>query len=144
MNVVTMPLYNPLRRFERLADELLGVAEAAPQGPAYDIRKTGDDSYALSVAVPGFAEKDLEIVAQDRVLVVRGKVEPSDGNGWVRRGIARETFERRFALGEHVTVKGARLELGILNVELAREVPEALKPRTIAIGGPSPSQVQAA
>jgi molecular chaperone IbpA len=134
MNVVTMPLYSPLRRFERLADELLGVAEAAPSGPAYDIRKTSDDAYVLSVAVPGFAENDLEVVAHDRTLTVRGKTEPGEANGWVRRGIARETFERRFALGEHVIVNGARLELGILNVELAREVPEALKPRTIAIG----------
>ncbi len=134
MNVVTMPLYSPLRRFERLADELLGVAEAAPSGPAYDIRKTSDDTYVLSVAVPGFAESDLEVVAHDRTLTVRGKTEPGEANGWVRRGIARETFERRFALGEHVVVKGAKLELGILNVELAREVPEALKPRTIAIG----------
>jgi molecular chaperone IbpA len=133
MNVVTMPLYNPLRRFERLADELLGVAEAAPNGPAYDIRKTGDDAYVLSLAVPGFAEKDLELVVHDRTLLVRGKVEATESNGWVRRGIARETFERRFALGEHVIVKDARLELGILNIELAREVPEALKPRTIAI-----------
>ena len=140
MNVVTMPLYNPLRRFERLADELLGIAEAAPSGPAYDIRSTGENSYVVSVAVPGFAEKDLEIVAHDRTLTVRGKAEQADSDGWVRRGIAREGFERRFALGEHVTVKGAKLELGILNVELEREVPEALKPRTIAIG----SQAQAA
>lgn len=140
MNVVTLPLYNPLRRFERLADELFGVAEAAPTGPAYDIRKTGDDSYVLSIAVPGFAEKDLEIVAQDRGLVVKGKVEQTESDGWIRRGIAREPFERRFALGEHVRVNGAKLELGVLHVELAREVPEALKPRTIAIG----SQAQAA
>lgn len=137
MNVVTLPLYNPLRRFER---ELFGVAEAAPSGPAYDIRKTGDDSYALSIAVPGYAEKDLEIVAHDRSLVVKGKVEQADSEGWIRRGIARESFERRFALGEHVRVSGAKLELGVLHVELAREVPEALKPRTIAIG----SQSQAA
>ncbi|MFO1069294.1 MAG: Hsp20 family protein [Geminicoccaceae bacterium] len=134
MNVVTLPLYNPLRRFERLADELLGVAEAAPAGPAYDIRKTGDNAYVLHVAVPGYAEKDLSIVAQDRVLTVSGKVEAVESEGWIRRGIARESFERRFALGEHVQVKAAKLENGILTVELAREVPEAMKPRTIAIG----------
>jgi molecular chaperone IbpA len=134
MNVVTLPLYHPLRRFERLADELLGVAEAAPQGPAYDIRKTADDAYRLSLAVPGFAEKDVDIVTQDRALVIRGKVEQAESEGWVRRGIAREPFERRFALGEHVQVKGASLELGILHIDLVREVPEALKPRTIAIG----------
>lgn len=134
MNVVTLPLYNPLRRFERLADELLGVAEAAPQAPAYDIRKTADDAYRLSLAIPGFAEKDIEIVAQDRALIVRGKVEQTESEGWVRRGIAREPFERRFALGEHVHVRSASLELGVLHVDLAREVPEALKPRTIAIG----------
>lgn len=134
MNVVTLPLYNPMRRFERLADELLGVAEAAPQGPHYDIRKTADDAYRLSLAVPGFAEKDIELVAQDRTLVVRGKVEQTDSEGWIRRGIARDGFERRFALGEHVQVKGASLELGILHIDLVREVPEALKPRTIAIG----------
>jgi molecular chaperone IbpA len=140
MNVVTLPLYNPLRRFERLADELFGVAEAAPTGPAYDIRKTGDDSFVLSVAVPGYAEKDLEIVAHDRTLTVKGKVEQVESEGWIRRGIARESFERRFALGEHVRVAGAKLELGVLHIELTREVPEALKPRTIAIG----AQAQAA
>ncbi len=140
MNVVTLPLYNPLRRFERLADELLGVTEAGPAGPAYDIRKAADDSFVLSVAVPGYAEKDLEIVAHDRTLTVKGKVEQADSEGWIRRGIARESFERRFALGEHVHVAGAKLELGVLHVELKREVPEALKPRTIAIG----AQVQAA
>lgn len=140
MNVVTLPLYSPLRRFERLADELLGVTEAGPAGPAYDIRKTADDSFVLSVAVPGYAEKDLEIVAHDRTLTVKGKVEQVDSEGWIRRGIARESFERRFALGEHVQVAGAKLELGVLHVELKREVPEALKPRTVAIG----AQAQAA
>ena len=140
MNVVTLPLYTPLRRFERLADELFGVAEAAPAGPAYDIRKTAEDSFVLSVAVPGYAEKDLEIVAHDRTLTLKGKVEQTDSEGWIRRGIAREPFERRFALGEHVRVAGAKLELGVLNIELTREVPEALKPRTIAIG----AQAQAA
>ena len=139
MNVVTLPLYNPLRRFDRLAGELFGVAEAAPSGPSYDIRKTGDDSFVLSVAVPGYAEKDFEIVAHDRTLTVKGKVESTDSDGWIRRGIARKSFERRFALGEHVRVAGAKLELGVLNVELTREVPEALKPRTIAIGAQAPA-----
>lgn len=133
MNVVTLPLYGSLRRFERLADEFFGVAEAAPSVPPYDIRKTGEDAYRLSLAVPGFAEKDIELVVQDRILTVRGKVEQTESEGWIRRGIAREPFERRFTLGEHVEVKGAVLEHGILHIDLAREVPEALKPRTITI-----------
>jgi molecular chaperone IbpA len=136
MNVVNLPLYGGFRRFDRLADELLGVAE---NGPAYDIRKTNEESFELSLAVPGFAEKDLEIVAHERQLLVKGKVEATDSEGWIRRGIAREPFERRFALGEHVLVKSAKLENGLLRVELAREVPEALKPRSIAIGPAQPA-----
>jgi molecular chaperone IbpA len=132
MNVVSLPLYGSFRRLDRLADELLGVADTAP---AYDIRKTGEDGFELILAVPGFAEPDIEITVHDRQLLIKGRIGAGDGNGWVRRGIAREPFERRFALGEHVVVKAARLERGLLHVELVREVPEALKPRTIAIGG---------
>jgi molecular chaperone IbpA len=136
MNIVNLPLHGSFRRLDRLADELLGVAEAAP---AYDIRKTGEESFELILAVPGFTETDLEIVGHDRALVIKGKVEAAESDGWIRRGIAREPFARRFALGEHVVVKGARLEHGLLHVQLAREVPEALKPRTIRIGTPQPA-----
>ena len=122
----------------RAAERCLWVT--APPLPA-DAARAGLVA-ALGESEVAAAEQrgQLEIVAHDRTLTVKGKVEQVESEGWIRRGIARESFERRFALGEHVRVAGAKLELGVLHIELTREVPEALKPRTIAIG----AQAQAA
>ena len=113
-------------------------------GPAYDIADLGENRHEVALAVPGYGEEQLEITVENGTLLVRGK--PA-GHGaetrYVRQGIARGGFERRFELAEHVLVKGARLENGVLHVELAREVPEALKPRTIKIGGGSEPQIEA-
>ena len=101
---------------------------------AYDLVKAGDDRYRLTLPVPGFAEAELELETKDADLVVRGTPAPRDGEETVlHRGIVRRAFERRFALGEHVRVDGARLVNGLLAIDLVREVPEAMKPRTIAI-----------
>jgi molecular chaperone IbpA len=102
--------------------------------PAYDLVRSGDDRYRLALAVPGFSDEELEIETRKDELVVRGKA-PSTGadEAVLHRGIERHPFERRFALAEHVRVDAARLERGLLQIDLVREVPEALRPRTIAI-----------
>lgn len=105
----------------------------------YDLVKTRRDRYRLTLAVPGFGEEDLEIVTRDADLVVRG-TPPGTANDVtaddvtvLHRGLVRRPFERRFALAEHVRVDGARLADGLLTIDLVRELPEALEPRTIAI-----------
>jgi len=101
---------------------------------AYDLVKTGDDRYRLTLAVPGFGDDDLEIETRDADLVVRGTPPgTADDVTVLHRGLVRRPFERRFALGEHIRVDRARLADGLLTIELVREVPEALKPRSIAI-----------
>jgi molecular chaperone IbpA len=109
-----------------------------PQTPAgappYDLAKTGKDHYRLTLEVPGFAAAELELGTEDGQLVVRGQPEPVESQAtFLHRGIRRPAFERRFNLAEHVRVEGARLQDGLLTVELAREMPDALRPRTIAI-----------
>jgi molecular chaperone IbpA len=109
----------------------------APAYPPYNIEKTGDDQYRITMAVAGFGENDISIVAQDNSLVISGKVEREENEEepkFLYRGIAGRAFERRFELAEHIRVSGANLENGLLHVDLVREVPEAMKPRQIKIG----------
>jgi molecular chaperone IbpA len=103
--------------------------------PPYNIEKTGEDAYRITLAVAGFAEDELSIEARDGQLVVTGrKAETEDGNTNVlHRGIATRAFERRFQLADHVRAVEARTENGLLHIDLVREVPEALKPRKIEI-----------
>jgi molecular chaperone IbpA len=122
-------------RLARLADN--AAANAEVQGyPPYNIEKTGDDSYRLTMAVAGFRPSDLDITAKDNTLVISGRV-TAEGQGAevLYRGIAGRAFERRFVLADHMVVEGADLSDGLLHVGLKRVVPEALKPRKIAIGG---------
>lgn len=106
----------------------------AAGGTDYDLTRTGDDRYRLALAVPGFAADDLVVEVEAAELVVRGTPAPgNDGAAVLHRGFVRRPFERRFALGEHVRVEDARLEHGLLRIDLVRDVPEALRPRTIAI-----------
>ena len=135
------PLYRSTVGFDRFAsmlDQVLAGETAQPSYPPYNIEKTGDDAYRITLAVAGFAEAALEIEARDGVLVVKGArnaPEGEDGPTYLHRGIAERAFERRFQLADHVRAVGASMENGLLHVELRREVPEALKPRRIAIGG---------
>jgi molecular chaperone IbpA len=132
------PLFRTAIGFDRMA-RLMDTAMSsgdAPSYPPYNIEKTGDDTYRLTVAVAGFRPEELDLVVKENTLVVSGKV---NGEGqkaeMLYRGIAGRAFERRFVLADHIVVEGAELQNGLLHVGLKRVVPEALKPRRIAIGG---------
>jgi molecular chaperone IbpA len=137
------PLFRYSVGFDRL-DDLFETAFRNTQEvsyPPYNIVKTGQDDYRITLAVAGFGESDLEIVVKENLLTVRGKV--SDGEKdkdvtYLHRGIAGRAFEHRFQLADHVRVAGAQLANGLLDVELVREVPEAMKPQRIEIGAGTP------
>ncbi|MGG5887054.1 Hsp20 family protein [Falsiroseomonas sp. HC035] len=131
------PLFRSAIGFDRMA-RLVETARAAADGPSYppyNIEKTGEDNYVLTMAVAGFGPDDIEVTAHDNTLTVSGKAAPAPAeNGRVLyRGIAGRAFERRFVLADHIVIEGAQLEHGLLHVALRRQVPEALKPRRIAI-----------
>jgi molecular chaperone IbpA len=131
------PLFRSTIGFDRLT-RLVDAAtrlDSAPSYPPYNIEKTGEDAYRLTMAVAGFSRDELDITVQENLLVVTGKAKQEDEDGrYLHRGIARRAFERRFSLADHIKVVGASLDNGMLHVDLVREVPEAMKPRTIAIG----------
>jgi len=145
--------FAPYRRstvgFDRLFDTLEAAARGDAGGtnyPPYDIERTGDDSYRITLAVAGFAEEEIELTAQQNLLVVAGKkadvAANDDDRRYLHRGIATRAFERRFQLADHVRVTGASLTNGMLAVDLVREVPEAMKPRKIAIGGANVTAIE--
>lgn len=133
------PLFRSSVGFDRLTnvmDAAMRQAEGSEAYPPYNIEKTGDDSYRITVAVAGFSEDDIEIVSHDGTLVIEGKVktdEKEEDKSYLHRGIAGRAFKRTFQLADHISVSGANLVNGLLNVELVREVPEELKPRKIEI-----------
>ena len=129
------PLYRSTVGFDRLFSMLDGF-EAAPGYPPYNIERTGENDYRISVAVAGFGESELSIESKENTLTIKGEKQvKQDNNGEVLyQGIAARAFERAFQLADYVQVKGANLENGLLHVELVREIPEAKKPRQITIG----------
>ncbi|MEM7428236.1 MAG: Hsp20 family protein [Pseudomonadota bacterium] len=133
------PLYRSTVGFDRLAnmlDQVSGV-DANTGYPPYNIERTADDEYRITMAVAGFGEDDLNIEVKEHSLTVSGKKsddKAGDDIQILHRGIATRSFERRFQLADHVEVTGAGLENGLLHVTLKRELPEAMKTRTIAIG----------
>jgi len=132
------PLYRTSVGFDRLAS-MLSSANRQDQGnsyPPYNIRATSEDHYQITMAVAGFSEHDLEITTeQNRLLIVGKRADEVEEQGeYLHRGIATRSFERRFNLADHVKVVRASLENGMLHIELERELPEAMKPRTIEIG----------
>lgn len=135
------PLFRTAIGFDRMA-RLVDLAQdaASPSYPPYNIVKTGDDSYRLTVAVAGFSQDELEITVKDNTLLVAGKATADGAGELLYRGIAGRSFERRFALADHIVVDGAELLNGLLHVALRRVVPEALKPRRIAIGAAQGAQ----
>lgn len=131
------PLFRTAIGFDRLARLVDTASEAAPVPayPPYNIEKTGEDAYRLTMAVAGFSEADLELVVRDNTLFISGRVAAeAPKSEMLHRGIAGRAFERRFVLADHLVVEGADLQHGLLHVALKRVVPEALRPRRIAIG----------
>lgn len=141
------PLYRSTVGFDRLFSLLDSVAggEASPGYPPYNIERTDENAYRITVAVAGFGEKDLDIEVKENSLTVRGEKAADERKSEVlHQGIAGRAFERRFQLADHVQVTGAHLENGLLHVDLVREVPEAKKPRSIPIGSAAPTIEQKA
>jgi molecular chaperone IbpA len=136
------PLYRSTVGFDRLFSMLDGAGfEQAPTYPPYNIERTGDNAYRISIAVAGFAENELTIESKENTLTIRGeKQEKSDEQKGevLYQGIAARAFERRFQLADYVQVTGAQLANGLLHVDLVREIPEAKKPRQIPIGNGKP------
>ena len=137
------PLYRNTVGFDRLfsmLDQLVGV-DAAPSYPPYNIERTGENAYRISVAVAGFTQDDLSIEVKENALTLRGEKKGEEKKGDVLyQGIAARTFERRFQLADGVQVTGAALENGLLHVDLVREIPEAKKPRQIPIASGRPAR----
>ncbi len=131
------PLYRSTVGFDRLAslfDSIGALDNDAPAYPPYNIERVGENEYRITMAVAGFAESDLNVEAKENTLTVRGEqADASDETEYLHRGIATRSFERRFQLEEHVVVRGASFENGLLHIDLIREIPEAMKPRMIAI-----------
>ena len=140
------PLYGSMIGVDRMAG-LIDAAMRRDSGdgwPPYDIEKTGEDAYRITLAAAGFSPDDIEVVSQPNLLIVTGHREATDeGRSYLHKGLARRSFERRFELADYVVVKSANYENGLLTVDLAREVPEALKPRRIEIAaGPTDAKAK--
>ena len=137
MNALNLtPLFRTAIGFDRLARLMDNAASADVSYPPYNIEKTGDDSYRLTMAVAGFGPDDIEMTVKDNTLLVAGRAaQDAPKPELLYRGIAARAFERRFVLADHIVVEGADLKNGLLHVGLKRVVPEALKPRKVAIGG---------
>ena len=134
------PLYRSTVGFDRLFSLLdqVGGLDATSGYPPYNIERTDENAYRVTVAVAGFTEDDLFLEVKENTLTIRGEKQASEKPGEVLyQGIAARAFERRFQLADHVEVKGASLENGLLHVDLKREIPEAMKPRQIPIGNGS-------
>lgn len=131
------PLFRNSVGFDHMARLMDSLAnEPSNSFPPYNIESTGEDNYRITMAVAGFGEDDIEITAQDAQLLVTGRIDRGEadaGRQFLHRGIAERAFERRFNLAEHVVVREAQLQNGLLHIDLVREVPEEKKPRKIAI-----------
>lgn len=133
------PLYSSMVGVDHMVDlvETALRTQAGVAYPPYDIEKTAENGYRISLALAGFAPEELDVVAQPNLLVVKGRKADGDGQGartFVHQGLAKRSFERRFELADYVVVKAASHAFGVLSIDLAREVPDALKPRQVPIG----------
>jgi molecular chaperone IbpA len=130
------PLYRSSIGFDRMFNLLENASrlQSIDSSPPYDITKTGDDDYQITMAVAGFSQDDLTLTQEPNLLIVTGQKSAEDTGDYLHRGIAGRSFQRRFELADHVKVVGASLVNGLLAVELRREIPEAMKPRRIEIG----------
>ena len=145
------PLYRSTVGFDRLLTMLDSLAQPdqSQSYPPYNIERTGENAYRITMAVAGFDETEISIEAREHVLTVKGEKAPEEdveGVEFLHRGIAKRAFERRFQLADHVEVKGASMRNGLLHIDLVREIPEAMKPRRIEIsadGAAKPRQIEA-
>jgi molecular chaperone IbpA len=134
------PLYHSTVGFDRLPMLLAQALDRDEGGyPPYNIEKAGDDAYRIAIALAGFSKDDVEVVTENNRLTVRGAIKDRNGKNYLHQGIAQRSFQRVFDLADHIVVAGASMDNGLLVIELKREVPEALKPRTIPIGGKEPA-----
>lgn len=130
------PLFRTAVGFDRLARLVDTLPQEAASYPPYNIEKTGEDTYRVSLAVAGFGPEAIEITVKDNALLVSGNLTEESKGEFLHRGIATRAFQRRFVLAEHMVVEGAELVNGLLNVSLRRVVPESAKPRRIEIATP--------
>ena len=148
MRIDFSPLYRNTVGFDRLfslIDQVSNGETAQPTYPPYNIERTSENDYRITLAVAGFAEGDLTLESKENTLTIKGERKDVDeGREVLYRGIAARAFERRFQLADFVVVKGATLENGLLHVDLVREIPEAKKPRQIPIANGGAKQIEAA
>lgn len=137
MNSIDLtPLYRNSVGFDRLAtllDSTLKSNAVSAGYPPYNIEVLDDNRYAITLAIAGFSDSDVDIQVEKGVLTIRGKKDATTENTYLHQGIANRSFERKFNLADHVEVKGAELNHGLLTINLEKEIPEAMKPRTILI-----------
>jgi molecular chaperone IbpA len=130
-------------RLSRLMDAAARIDDNAIAYPPYNIERTGEETYRITMAVAGFGENDLTLTTQDNQLLISGKLAKDDNEqALLYRGIAGRAFERRFTLADHIRVNGASLVNGLLHVDLVREVPEAMKPRQVKINAAASGKPQ--
>ena len=139
--------WTPYRRSTVGFDRLFDLAEMAQRAgeenyPPYNIERLADDRYQISLAVAGFAPDDISITAEQNVVSIEGSKSDKAESDFLYRGISTRHFKRQFSLADYVQVKGAGFDNGLLKIELVRQIPEAMKPRRIAINGVSPDNVQ--
>jgi molecular chaperone IbpA len=139
------PLFRSFIGFDRLADSLEAAYRSEANGyPPYNIERSSEDHYRISMAVAGFGNDDLDVEVKENILTIRGaKKEDGTRKELLYRGIANRNFERKFQLADYVVVKGAGLKDGLLHIDLAREVPEAMKPRRIEIQSETSPMIEA-
>ncbi len=139
------PLFRSAVGFDHLyskLDHATRTAQSQPSYPPYNIELIDEDSYRITMALAGFSESDLSIQTENNVLTITGQqVDQKEERQYLHRGIAARNFEHRFQLAEHVKVTSANLVNGLLNIELVREIPEAMKPHTVAINVSADSNV---
>jgi molecular chaperone IbpA len=132
------PLWRSTIGFDHLFDVLDEVQRTSEETyPPYNIERTDDNHFQISVALAGFTPEEVALTVEQNVLTLEGRKTEKEERLFLHRGISARSFKRQFTLADHVEVKGARFENGLLIVDLVREIPEAMKPRRIAIGGPS-------
>jgi len=141
------PLMRATVGFDRMMNQLDSAArvDSAPGYPPYNIEKLGENEYRITMAVAGFGEQDLDVTVKENSLTITGKQAKTEGEAprVLHRGIATRAFERSFELADYIQVVGARIENGLLHVDLVREIPEAMKPRTIEIAtSPKPKTIE--